>query len=37
LGFIFARGNSPAEVEAALRKSHAELSFQVATVLEMLR
>ncbi len=34
LGFIFARGNGPAEVEGALRRSHAELHFQVATALE---
>ncbi len=37
LGFIFARGASPAETEAALRQSHAELSFQFATVLETLK
>lgn len=29
LGFIFARGAEPAEVEAALRTAHAQLSFQV--------
>jgi biotin carboxylase len=29
LGFIFARGATPAEVEAALRRSHAALSFEV--------
>jgi biotin carboxylase len=34
LGFIFARGGSPAEVERALRRSHAELEFRIATVLE---
>jgi biotin carboxylase len=34
LGFLFARGDRPAEVEAALRRSHAELRFQVATALE---
>jgi hypothetical protein len=34
LGFIFARGDGPAEVEEALRRSHAELRFQVATALE---
>jgi biotin carboxylase len=34
LGFIFARGDRPAEVEAALRRSHAELRFHVATALE---
>jgi biotin carboxylase len=30
LGFIFARGDSPAEVEAALRASHARLRFEIA-------
>jgi hypothetical protein len=34
LGFLFARGESPAAVEAALRQAHAELRFQIATVLE---
>jgi biotin carboxylase len=34
LGFIFARGDSAARVEAALRQSHAELRFHVATALE---
>ena len=34
LGFIFARGNSAAETEAALRQSHAELRFHIATALE---
>ena len=33
LGFIFARADSPEEVEAALRRSHAELRFEIATVL----
>ena len=28
LGFIFARGESPEEVEEALRRSHAELRFR---------
>jgi biotin carboxylase len=36
LGFIFARAESPEEVEAALRQSHAELRFEIATVLETL-
>jgi biotin carboxylase len=36
LGFIFARGPSPAEVEASLRQSHAELRFHIATTLETL-
>jgi biotin carboxylase len=34
LGFLFARGNNPEEVEMALRSSHAQLQFQIATVLE---
>jgi len=34
LGFIFARGESPYAVEAALRRSHAELKFRIATALE---
>jgi biotin carboxylase len=34
LGFIFARGNTPAEVESALRRAHAELRFHIATALE---
>lgn len=29
LGFIFARGDSPAEVEAALRTAHAKLRFEI--------
>jgi biotin carboxylase len=37
LGFIFARGGSPAEVEAALRRSHARLRFQIATALDTFR
>jgi hypothetical protein len=34
LGFIFARGNSPQEVEAALRQAHSRLRFDIATALE---
>ena len=30
LGFIFARGNSPREVEAALRLAHTQLKFEIA-------
>jgi L-amino acid ligase C-terminal domain 2 len=30
LGFIFARAESPAAVEAALRDAHARLSFTIA-------
>ena len=29
LGFIFARGENPAEVEAALREAHARLEFEI--------
>ena len=29
LGFIFAKGNHPRDVEAALRKSHGELTFEI--------
>ena len=36
LGFIFARGNSAREVELALRRSHGELRFHIATALETL-
>jgi biotin carboxylase len=37
LGFIFARGRTPAETETALRRSHAELSFEIATALDTLK
>ena len=30
LGFLFARGKTPAEVEAALREAHSRLTFQIA-------
>lgn len=33
LGFIFARGNTPVEVEDALRNAHQRLRFQIATAL----
>jgi biotin carboxylase len=36
LGFIFSRGNSPEEVEAALRASHAQLHFEIAGALTVL-
>jgi hypothetical protein len=36
LGFIFARGDSPAQVELALRRSHAELRFRISAALETL-
>jgi biotin carboxylase len=35
LGFIFARGNSPDAVEAALRKAHKQLSFVIAPELPL--
>jgi hypothetical protein len=34
LGFIFARGNTPEEVESALREAHAKLGFGIQTALE---
>jgi hypothetical protein len=34
LGFLFARGDSAEGVECALRTSHAELRFHIATALE---
>lgn len=37
LGFIFARAGTPDEVERALRRSHAELRFHIATALETLK
>ncbi len=36
LGFIFARAAAPEEVETALRRSHAQLAFRLATALETL-
>jgi hypothetical protein len=36
LGFIFARANTPMEVEDALRKAHASLEFRIATALDTL-
>ena len=35
LGFIFARGSSPAEVERTLRASFAELTFELSPLLEL--
>ncbi len=32
LGFLFARAETPAEVEAALRRAHAELRFRIEPV-----
>ena len=37
LGFIFARGETPEEVEAALRRAHTELEFEFAPALETLK
>jgi biotin carboxylase len=37
MGFIFARGNSAAEVESTLRQSYATLRFEIATELETVR
>lgn len=34
LGFIFARGVTPDNVEAALREAHAKLTFGIQTTLE---
>lgn len=34
LGFLFARGDTPQAVESALRRSHAELRFEIATALD---
>jgi biotin carboxylase len=36
LGFLFARGDAPGAVEAALRHAHAELAFDVAPLLPKL-
>jgi biotin carboxylase len=35
LGFIFARGESPEQVEAALREAHAHLHFDIAPMLAL--
>lgn len=37
LGFIFARGDGPAAVEAALRQAHAKLDFRIATALPTMK
>ena len=37
LGFIFARGETPEEVESALRRAHARLRFSIATALPTFR
>lgn len=35
LGFIFARGETPAEAEAALRKAHSRLSFRIEPMISL--
>jgi hypothetical protein len=37
LGFIFARAATPEGAEKALRRSHAQLTFRIATTLETFR
>jgi len=37
LGFIFARGNAPEDVERSLRNAHARLRFQIAGKLPVIR
>jgi biotin carboxylase len=37
LGFIFARGQSPEQVESALRLAHQELQFEISPTLPVLR
>ena len=37
LGFIFARGRTPAEVEQSLRTAHAALRFHIAPTLHVVR
>ena len=37
LGFIFARGSSPAEVERALRSAHSKLDFVITPALPVVR
>jgi biotin carboxylase len=37
LGFIFSRGQTPAEVESSLRSAHAKLQFQIAPSLQVMR
>ena len=36
LGFLFARGEAPAAVEAALREAHGRLCFEIAPELPLL-
>jgi hypothetical protein len=37
LGFIFARGDTPAEVEEAIRKAHGLLQFEIRREIPVLR
>jgi hypothetical protein len=37
LGFIFARGDTPAEVEAAIRQAHQLLKFEIRREIPVLR
>jgi hypothetical protein len=37
LGFIFARGDTPAEVESALRAAHACLRFDVQPIIPLIQ
>jgi hypothetical protein len=37
LGFIFARAESPAAAEEALREAHSKLRFDIAPLLQMAR
>jgi L-amino acid ligase C-terminal domain 2 len=37
LGFIFARGETPAGVEESLRRAHAELRFEILETLLVMR
>jgi len=37
LGFLFARAETPQQVEAALRQAHLKLEFEIATELPALR
>jgi hypothetical protein len=36
LGFLFARGDSPAQVEAALREAHSKLKFAIDPLLPVI-
>src|SRR5262249_52971240 len=36
LGFIFARGNTPEDVEQSLRRAHSKLRFRMAAILPVI-